>query len=98
VVVKPRGAPLSGSARYAVFETESYETRIYAYERDLFGSVSIPAAAGSGVRSYLNLSWRLGRRLRLEARYEETALRRTVTQGSATGKVRAVKLQLRATI
>jgi hypothetical protein len=93
LVVQPRGAPYALSARYALFETENYETRIYAYERDLYGAVSIPAQAGSGIRWYVNASWRCSRRLRLEGRMEETVVRHAVTEGSTAGRQRAVKMQ-----
>ena len=39
--------------RYAVFDTESYNTRIYAYEHDLLYAFSIPAYYSKGFRTYL---------------------------------------------
>ncbi len=47
------------SARLAYFTTESYESRIYAYENDLLYTFSIPAYYGQGLRTYLNLSYKL---------------------------------------
>ncbi len=39
--------------RYAVFNTDSYNTRIYAYEHDLLYAFSIPAYYSKGFRTYL---------------------------------------------
>jgi hypothetical protein len=49
-VYKPAKLPLTFNARIAVFETESYNTRIYAYEPDILYGFSIPAYYGQGSR------------------------------------------------
>ncbi len=43
--------------RYAWFNTEGYNSRIYTYENDLLYSFSIPEFHGTGQRIYLNLKW-----------------------------------------
>ncbi len=40
--------------RVAYFDTDDYDSRIYAYENDLLFQFSIPAFYGEGVRSYVN--------------------------------------------
>ncbi|MEZ5009172.1 MAG: helix-hairpin-helix domain-containing protein [Chitinophagales bacterium] len=45
--------PLSLSARYALFQTDSYDSRIYTYENDLLYVFSIPSFSGRGSRYYL---------------------------------------------
>jgi len=47
---KPQRLPLSFTARIAVFETKSYDTRIYAYEPDVLYGFSVPAYYGQGTR------------------------------------------------
>jgi hypothetical protein len=94
-VVKIMGSPVSGSVRYTVFDTEDYDTRVYAFEKDLFSAVSIPAFAGSGTRYYVNLQWNITRQLRLEGRMEQTNTRRTVTDSGTLGKARVWKIQAR---
>lgn len=44
--------------RYAWFNTNGYNSRIYTYENDLLYSFSIPEFHGKGHRVYLNLKWR----------------------------------------
>lgn len=51
---KPVGKMYSLNGRLAWFETDGYNSRMYAYENDLLYSFSIPALYGKGIRSYLN--------------------------------------------
>ncbi len=60
--------PLTLYFRYALFDTDDYDSRIYAYENDVLYSFSIPAYAGRGTRFYLLAKYRLGAYLRIEAR------------------------------
>lgn len=53
------GNKLSLSARIAWFSTDSYNSRIYAYENDLLYTFSIPAYYGKGFRTYLNLNYKI---------------------------------------
>lgn len=52
VVHRPLMSPVELTARFALFETGSYDARIYAYENDLVGLFTIPAYYGRGVRWY----------------------------------------------
>jgi len=89
------GSALSGSVRYALFDTENFDTRVFAFENDLFSSVSIPAFSGRGTRYYLNLQWRVNKWLRLESRFEQTNQLKSVTTSGVTGRERYWKLQAR---
>jgi hypothetical protein len=55
--------PLNVSARLAYFNTESYNSRIYAYENDLLYTFSIPAYYGKGIRTYVNLKYKVSKKL-----------------------------------
>jgi hypothetical protein len=59
----PVKIPVSFSVRVAWFFTDSYNTRIYAYENDLLYTFSIPAFYGKGIRSYLNLQYRVSSKI-----------------------------------
>ncbi len=41
------------SARYALFDTDDYDTRQYVTERDVLSAFSVPAFFGTGTRVYL---------------------------------------------
>lgn len=94
-VVKPLGSPLSGAVRYALFDTDNFDTRVFLFENDLFTALSIPAFSGRGSRYYLNLQWRLTRWLRLEGRIEQTNQVRGVTSTGFNGRRTGYKLLLR---
>ena len=55
--------PLNISARMAWFNTDSYNSRIYAYENDLLYTFSIPAYYGNGFRAYFNLNYKIAKNL-----------------------------------
>ncbi len=69
---KPADFPVSGTARIAIFKTDGFPIAFYHYENDLLNSFSIPAYFGNGMRSYLNLRWRVRKGLVLEGRYAYT--------------------------
>jgi hypothetical protein len=94
-VVSPGRLPVSAAFRYAVFDTDNFDSRVFAYETDLFSAISIPAFSGRGTRWYLNLKWRVNKWLRLEGRVEQTDQLRAVTSAGFTGKEVFWKLQAR---
>ncbi len=53
--------PLSKSygfaTRFAVFNTDTYNTRIYAYESEVLYAYSVVALSGHGTRAYLLFTW-----------------------------------------
>jgi hypothetical protein len=49
--------PVEVSMRYAIFNTDSYDTRVYAYEYNLENVFSIPAYFNKGSRAYLMLRY-----------------------------------------
>ena len=53
--------PLKINLRFAIFDTDNYDSRIYAYENDVLYGYSIPAYYNNGIRSYLNIHYNLGK-------------------------------------
>ncbi len=72
LLIKPLKKRYSVSLRYALFDTDSYDTRIYAYESDVPGSFSVPALSGKGSRFCLLLKMRLMDRCDLLLRFSRT--------------------------
>ena len=64
--------PLSLNMRFAIFDTDSYNSRIYAYESDILYAFSIPAYYSKGTRTYFNLKYSLGNNIDLWLRYSQT--------------------------
>ncbi|HEX8531682.1 MAG TPA: hypothetical protein VF646_16735, partial [Cytophagales bacterium] len=88
------------SIRFALFDTEDYDNRQYAYEKDVLYAFSLPAYNGRGTRQYLLLQYPLGRHLDVWLRYARTQLRDSDTLGSGLEEINAphkseVKAQVR---
>ena len=69
ILYKPKRFPVSFAFRYAIFDTESFNSRIYAYENDVLYAFSIPAYSNRGVRTYLTARYRVRRGVDLWLRY-----------------------------
>jgi hypothetical protein len=87
-------------ARLALFDTDGYEARIYAYERDLLYSFSVPVLYGQGQRSYVLVQYEPTSSLTIEGKYGVTWYphRRTIGSGlTATEgpRDREVRFQIR---
>lgn len=63
---------LSLSGRYAIFNTDDYDNRQYAYERDVWLAYSLPAYDGTGVRSYAVVQYNVSKKFTLWIRYAHT--------------------------
>ena len=59
VMIRPPEKPYDITFRYAIFDTDSYDERIYAYENDVLYSFSIPAYNYKGSRVYLLIKYEL---------------------------------------
>jgi len=69
VLWHPLQSKWSVAARYALFDTPSYDTRIYAFENDVLFAYSIPAYYGRGSRAYLMVQCKVTRTLSVWVRY-----------------------------
>ncbi len=99
----PEKIPLNISARVAWFNTDSYKSRIYAYENDLLYTFSIPAYYGKGFRTYLNLKFKISERLDFWFKVANTAWNDRETISSGNNKILGsnkteLKFQLRLKI
>ena len=69
---RPAKTPLVLTARLAVFETDSWNTRIYAYENDVLYYFSIPAYYSRGTRAYFLAKYSVGRKMDIWFRVAQT--------------------------
>lgn len=60
---KKLNVPVSVTARYALFRTDGWNARMYAYENDVLYSYSIPPYYGTGARVYLILKFDIRRNI-----------------------------------
>lgn len=69
---KPLKVPLAVSFRYELFDADSYDARLYAFENDVLYSYSIPMLYNKGSRFYIMLKYKIGRHVDLWLRYAQT--------------------------
>ncbi len=75
------------SARYAIFDSPDFNTRIYAYENDLLGVFNIPAYYGIGSRYYVMLNFKPNKSMELWARYSISKFQYDKTLGSGLSEI-----------
>jgi hypothetical protein len=87
-------------ARVAYFNTDSYDSRIYAYENDVLYAVSFPAYYGKGWRYYLIGKMPINRNLDAWIRLAQTNVNDRTAIGSGTNEIEGnrktdLKIQLK---
>jgi hypothetical protein len=92
--------PLSLTLRYALFDTDSYNSRIYAYENDVLYAFSIPAYNGRGTRFYVTTKYRIKRGIDLWVRFAQTYYTERTSIGTGRDEINGntrseIKAQLR---
>jgi len=60
------------TSRYALFDTDDYDNRIYVYERDAWLAFSFPAYYGKGIRNYMMLQYKLTQRMDIWLRWSRS--------------------------
>ncbi len=60
---RPLMKPLAFNFRLQFFETDGYNSRLYAYENDVLYSFSIPPLSGKGFRWYTNFNYDITRNI-----------------------------------
>ena len=97
---RPMMSRLTGSIRLQYFETDGFNSRVYAYENDVLYSYSIPPFFYKGYRAYLNVNYDLTRKITVWLRFARTHFANRESSGSGNDLIAGsnrtdVKLQLR---
>jgi hypothetical protein len=66
---KPKSSPIDLSIRYALFDTDGYDTRIYSFENNALYVFAVPAYYYQGSRAYLLFRYSFLRHCDLWVRY-----------------------------
>ena len=88
------------NTRWTLFDTDSFDSRLFAYEPDVLYGFSVPALFDQGQRAHLLARVQLTDALLLESRYSVTAYTHRAVIGSGQGRiddsrVRDWRIQLR---
>lgn len=87
VVYKPMLSSYGGILRLQYFETDGYNSRIYAYENDVLYSYSIPSFSESGYRCYISLNSDMIKNLSFWLRLAQTIYLKKSTIGSGLDEI-----------
>jgi len=92
--------PLSIILRYALFDTDSYFTRIYTYENDALYCYSVPALYEKGSRFYVLIKYSASQNIDLWLRYAQTYFSNLDVNGTGSNEIEGktkseIKVQLR---
>lgn len=99
IIYRPVLQPFSGILRMQYFETDGYNSRIYAYENDLLYSYSIPAFFDKGYHYYLLINYDLGKKLSFWLRFAQTIYPGKQSVGSGLDEIKGNrKTELKAQI
>jgi hypothetical protein len=84
--------------RFALFQTDSYDSRIYAYENDVQGYYSIPSYYYRGSRFYVMMNYNITQNIELWLRYSQTFYdnQNVISPGSLTEIDGNTKSEIRA--
>jgi hypothetical protein len=101
LIFKPKIIPLKIQIRLAFFDTDNFDTRIYAYENDVLYAFSVIPYYGQGLRYYFNLSYKINRNFSIWLRFSQTYFtdRNVISSGlgEIQGRTRSeIKVQVRA--
>ena len=70
-VFRPKCFPLDIALRYALFDTDSYDTRMYSFENNALYVFAVPAYYYQGSRAYILVRYSFARHFDLWVRYGE---------------------------
>lgn len=98
-IYKPMMRKYSGNMRLQYFETDGYDSRIYAYENDVLYSFSIPVFYDKGYRWYFNINYDFSKKISGWLRLAQTIYIDKATIGTGLDEIKGnrkteLKLQL----
>ena len=95
-IYKPMLRNYSGNIRLQYFETDEYNSRIYAYENDVLFYYSIPASFNTGYRYYLNFNYNLNYNISFWLKWSQTIYNDVEAIGSGPDEIPgSVKSEIR---
>ena len=87
IIYKPMLKKYSGNFRLQYFETDGYDSRMYAYENDVLYSYSIPVFYDKGFRYYVNFNYDINNKITIWLRWAQTVYKDKTTIGSGLDEI-----------
>ncbi|WP_462250424.1 helix-hairpin-helix domain-containing protein [Ferruginibacter sp.] len=91
ILYKPLLKPWSGNLRMQYFETDSYNSRLYAYENDVLYSYSIPVFYDKGLRYYVNANYDVNKKISVWLKWSQTVYKNKTLVGSGLDEIKGNK-------
>ena len=88
ILYKKIFSPWSGNIRLQYFETDGYNSRLYAYESDVLYGYSIPVFYDKGYRYYINANYDVSKKLSFWVRFAQTLFPDKNTIGSGLDEIK----------
>ncbi len=88
ILYKPFHNAFSGNVRLQYFETDGYNSRMYAFEDDVLYAYSIPVFFGKGYRYYTNVNYDLNKKFFFWVRFAQTIYSNINTIGSGLDMIK----------
>ena len=90
-IYKASLSSLTGNLRLQYFETDGYNSRLYAYENDVLYTFSIPGFYDKGYKYYVNISYDINKRLSLWIKWAQTMYKGKSLVGSGLDEIKGNK-------
>ena len=84
---KPMGSPFSFDFRYALFDADEFDSRIYTFENDVLYAYSIPAYYFRGTRTYITARYKVRKGFDVWFRWAQTVLTNRETIGTGLEEI-----------
>jgi len=91
VSYKQLKSPITFSIRYCLFDTDTYDSRIYAFENEVLYAYSIPSFYYKGSRAYVLVKYRVNRHIDLWLRLAQTYYANKNVIGSGLTEIKGNK-------
>ena len=86
-IYKPMLKSIAGGIRLQYFETDGYNSRLYAYENDVLYSFSIPVFYDKGLRYYINANYDVNKKISIWIKWSQTLYRDKILIGSGLDEI-----------
>ncbi|MGN6435814.1 MAG: ComEA family DNA-binding protein [Agriterribacter sp.] len=87
VFYKPMQSRFAANARLQYFESDSYNSRLYAYENDVLYYFAIPVFYDKGSRYYLNIHYKINKKLAVWCKWAQTIYNNRTSIGSGLDEI-----------
>lgn len=89
ILYRPALKPFSGNLRLQYFETDGYNSRLYAYENDVLYGYSIPVFYEKGYRYYININYEPVKKISIWLRWSQTIYTNKTFTGSGLDEIQS---------